>query len=89
MPYNDREYQKTYISTSASTTVFTGRGNLGGVCVNTSAAGTITLIDGTTPFAVLKASIAEGTYLQGAQISKSLIISTAGSPDITILWTQG
>lgn len=87
--YNNREYQKTYITTTASTTILTGRGNLGGVCVNTTATGTITLIDGTSPFAVLQASILPGVYLQGVIISKSLIISTAGSPDITILWTKG
>lgn len=87
--YNNREYQKTYINTSASTTVFTGRGNLGGIMLNTTSTGTITLIDGTSPFAVLAASFPVGEYMQGAVISKSLIVSTAGASDITILWTKG
>lgn len=87
--YNNREYQKTYITTSASTTVFTGRGTLGGVCVNTTAASTITLFDGASPFAVLKASIVEGTYLQNILVSTSLIVSTNGSPDVTVLWVKG
>lgn len=86
--YNNLEYQKTYITGSASTTVFTGRGNLGGICINTTAASTITVFDGTSPFAILAASIGAGTYLQGISIATSLIISTAGSPDITIKWTK-
>lgn len=89
MPYNNLEYQKTYITTSASTSVFAGRGNLGGVCINTTAASTITVYDGASPFAVLAASISPGTYLQGISISNGLVISTAGSPDVTIKWIKG
>lgn len=87
--YNNAEYQKTYINTSASTTVFTGRGNLGGICINTTAASTITLLDGGSPFAVLQASILPGTYLEGLVIATSLVISTAGTPDVTVKWTKG
>lgn len=86
--YNDREFQKTYISTSTSTTVFTGRGTLGGVSVNTAATGAILLLDGGTQFASLKSSISEGTYLSDLVISNGLIISTAGTPDITVKWCR-
>lgn len=86
--YNDREYQKTYITGVASTTVFTGRGTLGGVCINTSANGTITLFDGNTPFAVMKASVAEGEYLRDVLISTSLIVSTNASPDVMVKWIK-
>lgn len=87
--YNNREYQKTYITTNASTVVFTGRGTLGGICVNTTAAGTITVQDNGVTFAILKASIAENEYLQNILISKNLTIVTANSPDITIKWVKG
>lgn len=86
--YNNLEFQKTYITTTTSSSIFTGRGTLHGVCVNTTATGTITLIDGTSPFAVLQASILPGTYVEHVVIANSLTISTTGSPDITIKWVK-
>jgi len=87
--YNNREYQKTYITTNTSTVVFSGRGTLGGVCINTTAAGTIVLYDGASAFASLKASIVENEYLQNILISNGLTIVTAASPDITVKWVKG
>lgn len=87
--YNNLEYQKKYINTSASTTVFTKRGTLGGVAVNTTSTGSITLYDGTSPFAVIAASVIPGTYVTNVAISNGLIVSTAGSSDITVMYVQG
>lgn len=87
--YNNREYQKTYVTTAASTSVFSGRGVLGGICINTTAAGSITIYDGASPFAVLKASIAENKYLENIVVSNSLIVSTNAASDITVLWAKG
>jgi hypothetical protein len=87
--YNNREYQKTYINTSASSSIFSGRGTLGGVCVNTTASGSITLYDGTSPFAILKASIAENEYCKDILISNGLIVSTNAASDLTVKWVKG
>ncbi len=85
---NPQEYQKTYISTNTTTTVFTGKGTLHSIVVNTTAAGSITLNDNGTAFAVLKASVAEGTYLYDCAVSKTLTVVTAGASDITVNWAQ-
>lgn len=87
--YNNREYQKTYITGSASTSVFSGRGTLGGICINTTASGVITIYDGASVYASLKSNIVEGEYLQNIVISNGLTVSTSASPDITVKWTRG
>jgi len=86
--YNNREYEKTYITTTATSVVFSGKGTLGGVCVNTTAAGTIVLYDGASAFASLVASIAVGTYLENVVIGNGLTVVTAASPNITVKWTK-
>jgi hypothetical protein len=86
--YNNREYEKKYITTAATSVVFSGKGILGGVCVNTTAASIITLYDGTSPFAILQASILPGVYLENVVVGNSLTVVTAGSPDITVKWTK-
>ncbi len=84
--------QYTHISTNTTTQVFTGRGNLKAIVVNTTAAGTIGIIDGTSGSTVnvgsLKASVVEGTYLYDCSISSGLRIITAASSDITVIWSQ-
>jgi hypothetical protein len=87
--YNPSDWQKTYITVAASTVVFSGRGTLGGICVNTTAAGAITLYDGTSPFAILVASVSPNVYLEGIVISNGLTVNTAASPDITVKWAKG
>jgi hypothetical protein len=86
--YDNREYEKKYITTAATSVVFSGKGTLGGVCVNTTAAGTIVLYDGSSPFASLVASIAVGTYLENMVIGNGLTVVTAGSPNITVKWVK-
>ena len=84
--YNNREYEKTYITTNASSVVFTGKGTLGGVCVNTTAASIVTLYDGNSAFAILQASILPGTYVENVVVGNGLSVVTAGSPNLTIKW---
>jgi hypothetical protein len=87
-----REFTYTNISTNTTTTVFTGKGFLHSIVVNTTAAGSIKIIDNTTGttanVGTLKASVAEGTYLYDVAISAGLIIITAGASDITVAWSQ-
>lgn len=85
--YNNREYQKTYISTQTTTAVFTGRGVLGGININT-AAGTITVQDGGVTFAIIAATMT-GTQLSDVVISNGLTIITGGAADITVKWAKG
>ncbi len=90
--FNNREYVYNNITTNTTTQVATGRGVLHSVVVNTTAAGSIKLIDGTAGttanIGTLKASIAEGTYLYDIVFSTGLRIVTAGSSDITVNYSQ-
>lgn len=89
---NLTDYVPTYISTNTTTQVFTGKGTLHSIVVGTSAAGAITVADGTasasTTFAILKSSIGEGTYTFDCSISNGLRITTAASSLITVVWAQ-
>jgi hypothetical protein len=80
----------THISTATTTLVKTGRGVLHSIVVNTTTAFTITVDDAltaTTPtIAVMKASIAEGTYLFDCAFTVGLTIVTGGASDITVNW---
>ncbi len=87
------DYVPTYISTNTTTQVLTGKGMLHSIVVGTTAAGAITVADGTaassTTFAVLKSGIAEGTYRFDCSVSTGLRITTAASSLITVIWAQG
>lgn len=88
MTYNNREYRPTNITTGTTTSVFSGKGVLQAVTVNTTAAGTIIIKDGTTVVATLKSSIAEGTYWFNTTIAGGLNIVTGSTSDITVTWVQ-
>lgn len=92
MPFNNREYLYNNITTNTTTQVATGRGVLHSIVVNTTAAGSIKVIDditgSTANIATLKASIAEGTYLFDILFTKGLRIITAGASDVTISYSQ-
>lgn len=91
--YNNREYLYTNITSGTTTQVFTGRGLLQAITINTTANGSIKVIDSTSSntanVATIKASAAEGTYLYNVAISSGLRIITAAASDITVSWTQG
>lgn len=76
------------ITTATTTTVKSGRGTLGRIVVNTTAAGSITIYDALTAtgtkIGTLKASIAEGTYTYECRFLIGLTIVTAGTSDITV-----
>lgn len=90
--FNNQENQYTNITTNTATQVATGKGRLHLVVVNTAAAGTVIIADGTaassTVIGTLKASVAEGTYVYDVYFAKGLRITTAASTDITVSWSQ-
>ena len=87
---NDFKY--TYINSATTTQVFTGTGRLHYITVNTTAAGTIGIIDGTSGTTVnvgqLKASVAEGTYRYDVAVGAGLRIVTGAASDITVCWSK-
>ena len=56
------------------------------ITVNTTAAGIITIMDGTDTVGVLKESIAEGTYTYNITLNQYLQIVTASTSDITVVY---
>jgi hypothetical protein len=86
-----KQYEKTYISTATTTQVKTGACTLHYIVVNTTAAGTIKVIDGTSGttanVATLVASIAEGTYKFHCVMKSGIRIVTAGASDITVCYS--
>lgn len=81
-------FNYAHIASATTTQVKSGRGTLHSIVVNTTAAGAITVSDstsaGTPAIAILKASIAEGTYTFDCNFSTGLRITTAGASDITV-----
>ncbi len=97
MSFNNQEFQYTHLSGSASDNqVFTGKGLLRAVVVNTTAASAINITDalltvsaGTTGnVGIMQASILPGTYRYDIAISKGLTIARVGASDITVCWSQ-
>lgn len=76
-----------YISTATSTLVRAGRCTLSRIVLTETAAGTISIYDGLsasgTLVAVLKASIAEGTYSFQMNLSVGCFIVTAAASKLT------
>lgn len=79
-------YNKTYISTATTTKVSTVKSVLHSIVVGETTAGAITVKDGATTVAVLKASIAEGDYVFDMVINGELSVVTAGASKITVTW---
>ncbi len=90
MEYSD--YVPSYISSATTTQVATGKGMLHSITIGETAAGAITIADGTasasTTFAVLKASVAEGTYRFDCAFATGLRITTAGATKMTVTYAQ-
>lgn len=86
------DFEKTYISSATTTQVCTGKCILEKIVVNTTAAGTIGIIDGTSGTTVnvgqLKSSVVEGTYNYGIAMKSGIRIVTGASSDITVVWQQ-
>lgn len=62
-----------------------GLGRLIAVCVNTTAAGAITLSDAKGTIAVLKSNIAEGIYNIPVDFVGNLGVALAAASDITVV----
>lgn len=75
----------TYISTTTTTTVKSGPGCLKNIVIGETAAGAITIRDGSATKAVLKASIVEGTYEFNMRFKTSLVVVTAGNSKLTVM----
>jgi len=79
-------FKPTYISTQTTTIVSTKPAVIHSIVLGETAAGAITIKDGDTTIAVLKASIAEGTYIFDAECRTSLVVVTAGASKICVTW---
>lgn len=82
----------TYINSATTTQVATGNATLIAIVINTTAAGTIGIIDNTTGTTVnvgqIAASAAGGDYVYGVTMSKGIRIVTGAASDITVVWRQ-
>ena len=79
----------TYIATNTTTQVVIGAGVLVRVIIGETAASTISIYDDTDgtsdTIAVLKASIAEGSYDFGVKFKTGCRVVTAGASKITVV----
>lgn len=86
----DKSYTGKYISTATTTTCKSGSGRLKRITIGETAAGAITVYDNTagsgTVIAVLKASIAEGTYEFDVNFTTGLTVVTAGASKLTVVY---
>jgi hypothetical protein len=86
-----RNYEKTYIASATTTQVNTGQCILHYIVVNSTAAGTIKIIDGvsgtTANVGILKSNVAEGTYRYDCVMATGIRIVTASTSDITVVWS--
>lgn len=84
-------YKYTNITSATTTQVYTGQAMLVRIVVNTTAAGTIKVIDdvtGTTAnIATLKASVVENSYEFGVLCATGIRIVTGAASDITVVWS--
>lgn len=81
----------SYISTATTTQVYTGPCSLVRVIVGETAAGAITIEDDNASVsgptvAVLKASIAEGSYEFGIAMTNGIKVTTAGASKVTVVY---
>jgi hypothetical protein len=86
-----KAYNKVHIADAASTLVYSGPCVLRYITVNTTAAGATTVADAlsdTTPVvAILKSSIAEGTYRYDCVMATGLFVKTGhADQDITVVY---
>lgn len=79
-------HSSVYISTGTTTAVKTTGGVLVRIIVGETAAGAITVNDGVGTKAVLKASVAEGTYEFGIAMSGKIEVVTAAASKITVVY---
>lgn len=89
--YNNSEFIPKYLSTGSTSQVFSGKGILHAINVNKSSAVAFGIYDGTdttTPIAVLKASISEGSYVYDVAVANGLYVTYGTNGDYTVIWTK-
>jgi hypothetical protein len=91
--YNNREYVPKNIAGAATTNVFTGKGILGRITINSvGTGGTITVTDQSSPvinIALITLSGSPFTTLDyDATIANGLTVVTSASPNITVMWAK-
>lgn len=79
-------YNALYISTNTTTAVKASPGYVKGILVGETAAGAITVNDGSTTVAVLKASIVEGYYPIEAYFATDIEVVTAAASKLTVIY---
>ena len=88
--YSKNEYN--HISTQTTTQVYTGACTLVGISVNTTAAGTITIVDGTsgsTPVVgILASSTVGGYYPFNVSMGSGIRIITGAASDVTVIYRK-
>jgi len=72
--------------TAGAYTVYDGTCVLQRVIVNKAPAGTIAITDNADPIGKLKSGVAENSYEYGVVVSRSLIVTTGETGDITIVF---
>lgn len=81
-------FTNTYISTATTTPIKSGHGVLASITVSETAAGAITVYDNTaasgTVLAVLKASVAEQTFVFNVSFNTGLTVVTAAASKISV-----
>ena len=79
--------QSVYIATQTTTVVCPKSSVLAAIILGETASGSITVYDGTTIIAVLKASIAEGNFdFHDRVVDGPLSVVTAGASKLTVVY---
>lgn len=91
--YNIAEYKPAFITNSTTSAVFTGKGILHAIVVNSTTGTPFAVFDSavnaaTGTIAILKSSIAENTYLFDATVANGLYITCGVSGNYTVLYTK-
>lgn len=91
---NEYSYTRLTSANAAAVQIFTGRGVLHFITVNTTTAASVGIIDGISGgipnIGKLKISVAEGTYRYDAVCGAGLRIAPSGHlGDLTVVWSQG
>lgn len=92
MAFNNKDYEKTYLTGGSTALIFTGKGTVHGVVVGTTAATAVVLYDGlaaTSGTAVLlKASIVENSYDMDMSMSNGCYVTYGSGGTYTVIWTK-
>lgn len=95
--FNNREYEKTYLTGGTTSQIFSGKGLLHGIVVGTTTSTAIAAFDmvqtgslvPTSTAMILKASIAEGNYSDlDMNFANGLYITYGTAGTYTVIWSK-